>query len=176
MKRTLFAVLVVAAFGMFGTALQVAAGPPDQAIIANGGSTNTAAWRITVQSDGNGVAYSNLPRVASQAQGAAYIVPLGSSPGRSFSLNSAAASRFFHDVAAAKGSNARGTTCMKSASFGSTTVVKWHDWVSPDLECPQSEAPLAQLSSDARAIEGMAGIGPPRRVQLPAEPRQTAQP
>ena len=48
---------------------------------------------------------------------------------------------------------------MKSASFGTTTHVTWHDWKSPDLDCPSENALLSALIGDVNAIRQASGVG-----------------
>ena len=160
------AVIAVPGFGVV---------PFDGAAIVNSGSTNRAAWKIDVRADGSGVAYMNLPRFASQAQGAAYVVPLGSTPPHNFTISAGLAAQFFRDLSVARNAGARGASCVKSASFGSETTVEWHTWNSPDFECPQSDSRLATLRQDVRAVEEQAGIVGFHRVSLPSEPRATPQ-
>jgi hypothetical protein len=57
---------------------------------------------------------------------------------------------------------------MKSASFGSTLRVTWHDWTSPDLSCPPNGAPAAALLHDVDTIVTASGAAQtPRRHSGP---------
>ena len=63
---------------------------------------------------------------------------------------------------------------MKSVSFGTTTVVQYHGWTSPDLECPGDGTVIA-LGSDAKKIAAqvrMQGVRSHAIPRLPNEPRR----
>ena len=47
---------------------------------------------------------------------------------------------------------------MKSASFGSSTHVKWQGWVSPDLECPPKTSAGDALVKDVDEIRKASGL------------------
>ncbi|MDP9017662.1 MAG: hypothetical protein M3N19_05025, partial [Candidatus Eremiobacteraeota bacterium] len=83
------------------------------------------------------------------------------------------ATAFFKDLKKAKASGGRSEPCMKSASFGSRTIILYHGWTSGDVSCPGQGA-MAALAADVTAITtalGPAHFG--RRIQLPAnEPRR----
>jgi len=84
--------------------------------------------------------------------------------------------RFFTDVKSAREANAPAQFCMKSASFGTRTVVTWHGWTSPDLQCPPQEASTAALAQDVRRIVAASGLaGPPHRIGLPPSLRKIPQ-
>jgi hypothetical protein len=117
----------------------------DGAVIVGSGSTNTAGFHIDVWSDGTGV-FAVMGRGGSEQ----------STP-KSFNFSASVASRFFEDLKAARAGNATGVPCMKSASFGTTTRVEWHDWTSPDLDCPAENALTAALVRDVNAIRAAAG-------------------
>lgn len=132
-------------------AVAALAGPArDGAIITNSGSTNVRGYTIKIWSDGS---------VSSPQSQVAHI-------------DRTLASRFFADLQASKRAGSMGSkTCMKSASFGSVSTVKYHGWNPGDLECPGNPA----LSSDVHAI-AQAVIGaqvPVRRIpRLPNEVRR----
>ena len=134
----------------------------DGAIIRNTGSTNVSGYVIKIWSDGTAHVFSATR--AGQMIGPAQ-------PGR---VSVALAQTFFSNVKAAK-SNApiASQSCMKSASFGSATVVQYHGWTSPDLECP-GDGFVVSLGSQAHQIA--AALGVPRtgtrRSLLPNEPRR----
>ncbi|HEY5340419.1 MAG TPA: hypothetical protein VIK27_05275 [Candidatus Aquilonibacter sp.] len=140
----------------------VAAAPQrDGAVIVNTGSTNTAGYTITIWSDGSALA---------QIQGGA---------GRPFTVSQALADRFFIDLKAARANGKQRQHCMKSTSFGTRTIVRWHGWVSPDFQCPPFTTPVAALAQDTSAIESAANIqaGPHlRRIRLPDEMRKIPTP
>ena len=131
----------------------------DGAQIANSGSTNAPGYTLKLWSDGQiAVMPSNRAGAAIGAQ------RMGAVP---VSL----ASRFFADVQNAKRNGDAGpATCMKSASFGSSTVVSYHGWRSADLECSRAAA----LTTDVHAIVAAAGAGRPivRRPLMPNEFRR----
>ncbi len=118
----------------------------DGAVIVDSGSTNSMGYRIDVWSDGS--AQSVLHSRGSAAHG---------SP-KAFSLSPSLATRFFADLKAARDGNALGTPCMKSASFGTSTHVTWHGWISPDLDCPAGNSLTAALVSDVNAIRSASGV------------------
>jgi hypothetical protein len=137
-------------------ALSVAAAQRDFATIRNSGSTNTAGFTITIWSDAGGSA---------SVQGA---TPMP------FAVPDDLRARFFADLHTASNDVAAATHCMKSASFGTSTFVQWHEWSSPDLQCPPFSASLGALASDVHAIEAAAGITTlvHRRIGLPPDLRK----
>lgn len=134
---TLTAVMAIATF--------MAAGPGDNAVITNSGSTNAYGYTITVTPDGKAT-------VAMQAKGAA---PSAAKP---FTVPSATITKFFDDLAAARKANIASVPCMKSVSFGSTTHVAWQGWQSPDLDCPPKDDLGTALLNDVDAIRKASGI------------------
>lgn len=134
----------------------VAAAPRDRAVIVDSGSTNTQGYKIEVWSDGT-ASIAPQDRFGA-AQGAA----------KAFSVSAATATRFFADLAAARKGDATGEPCMKSASFGTTTKVEWHGWISPDLDCPSNSALTTALVHDVGEIRQTSGISaePLRRAPV----------
>ncbi len=131
------------------TAAAVMAGTPapaDQATIVNSGSTNTSGFKITVESGGH--ASSIMQNRAGVAQSSVH----------AFVLTPKQATQFFADLKAAKAAPSTEGGCMKSASFGSSTHVTWHDWTSPDLQCPSDNAAIKALVADVATIRTAAGI------------------
>ena len=119
----------------------------DGATIVNSGSTNFAGYKIEVWSDGTASV------VSSNRTGAILSTP------KPFTLDPATTQRFFADLATARSEGAKTVPCMKSASFGSTTRVAWHDWTSPDLTCPPGNAAAsAPLVRDVEEIAKASGI------------------
>ncbi|HTU70521.1 MAG TPA: hypothetical protein VMF11_09405 [Candidatus Baltobacteraceae bacterium] len=133
-NRLIFTVAIL------GLSVLGAAAPRDGAVIHNSGSTNTAGYTITVRSDGTGT--KSIQR----------------GPASPFTLAQDVSERFFADLKAARENPGVPTHCMKSASFGTTTVVQWHGWTSPDLQCPPFSASVGALANDVRAIQSAAGI------------------
>ena len=129
-----------------------AAAEPDTATIVNSGSTNFTGYTIQVRSDGSASA-----QVSNRGVDAA------STP-KPFTLDAVTTKQFFADLSAAQASKSITEPCMKSASFGSTTRVTWHDWSSPDLTCPPGNATGAALIHDVQAIATASGVktGPRR--------------
>ncbi len=152
------AVLVVAALG---AGIAIAAHARDGAVIHNTGSTNFSGYTIKLRSDGS-ASFVRSTR-GGDLVGAATI---GSIP-------SDLAQKFFSDLKAAKMGGTAGRPCVKSASFGSATVVQYHGWTSPDLECPGAGVTVA-LSADVREIAATLQVqaAPVRRPLLPNEPRR----
>jgi hypothetical protein len=138
----------------------------DGATIVNSGSTNFAGYAIEVWSDGTASV------AAANRDGS----PL-SSP-KPFTVDPSVAKKFFADLAAARSQGAATVPCMKSASFGSSTHVKWHGWTSPDLTCPPGNAAGAALVSDVETIVKLSGfsatprrgLGPMRPMEPPGTP------
>ena len=142
------------------------ASEPDRATIVNSGSTNFTGYTIEVRSDGSASA-----QVSNRGAAAADSTP------KPFRLDAATTKQFFTDLAAARSANAIGGSCMKSASFGSTTRVTWHDWTSPDLSCSAGNATGAALSRDVQTIEAAGGISTgPRRAFGPVMPEPSPAP
>jgi hypothetical protein len=142
----------IAASLVLGTFAACAAAEPDGATIVNSGSTNFTGYTIDVRSDGSASA-----RISNRGIAAA------STP-KPFTLDAATTKQFFADLAAARRNNAIAKPCMKSASFGSTAHVTWHDWTSADLSCPAGSAAGAALIHDVQAIVAATGVQPgPRR-------------
>jgi len=155
-KGLLFTLIILSAI----PALSLASMQRDGAIIRNSGSTNTAGFTIEVWSDATGS--------ASEA---------GATP-KPFGLRSDISAQFFADLHAARAENAPAAHCMKSASFGTSTVVQWHGWTSPDLQCRPSSATLRALARDVDAIEAASGITTQirHRIGLPHDLRKIPTP
>jgi hypothetical protein len=142
--------------------IAMAARPRDGAVIHNTGSTNFSGYTIKIWSDGSASA------VQSNRGGMTTGKPVS---GR---VDVNLAHKFFTDLKAAKESgHVISQSCMKSASFGSTTVVQYHGWTSPDLECP-GEGFVVALAAEAHEIAQALQVrrAPVRRPLLPNEPRR----
>src|SRR5579884_917060 len=147
-----------------GTA--AAAHQRDGVVIHNTGSTNFSGYTIKLWSDGSATT------VRSNRDG----TTIGRPSDGSVSLD--LVRKFFGDLKAAeKSGKVLGQPCMKSASFGSTTVVQYHGWTSPDLECPGGGFVVA-LASEAHEIATALNVRltPVRRPLMPNEPRRVPQP
>lgn len=156
------ATLVVLAIVAIGAGIACAARARDGAIIHNTGSTNFAGYTIKLWSDGSASV------VRSNRGGGSLGTPV------SGSVPADVARKFFSDLKAAKASgNVAGRACMKSASFGSSTVVQYHGWTSPDLECP-GDGFVVALASETHAIAAALQVRatPVRRPLMPNEPRR----
>lgn len=154
--------LLILALATGTCAFAAAAARPDGAVIRNTGSTNFSGYTIKVWSDGR------VSTVSSNRSGQ----PLGQPAVSSIPKN--VADEFFRDLRTAKLQHPIGESCMKSASFGTTTVVAYHGWTSPDLEC-QGDGLVVALGSDAKKIAAAAHVSPmpARRIpMLPNEPRR----
>ncbi|MHB8141792.1 MAG: hypothetical protein ACYDA5_01545 [Vulcanimicrobiaceae bacterium] len=160
LPRQAFAMLALAGAALI--ALPALAACLDGAVIVNSGSTNFNGWRIKFWSNGMG-------QVVAMRDGKPVDAP------RAFRVPRAATARFFADTQAARDAHAAGMSCMKSASFGTTTRVVWHTWTSPDVSCPQRGPNLA-LARDASVVISAAKVSslPLRagRIQLYKEPRR----
>jgi hypothetical protein len=141
-----------------------AASAPDGAVIVDSGSTNSLGYKIEVWSDGR----ATLAARGNGTQPAA----------KSFTMSQTAIARFFADLKAARDGKATGVPCMKSASFGTTTRVYWHGWMSPDLDCPAGNALTAALVHDVGEIRAASGIAniPLHRIVFPVRPIQVQTP
>lgn len=140
-----------------------AAGAPDGATIRNTGSTNFLGYTIKVWSDGHATA------VHAERNGRAADRPV------SGTIPASMVSQFFNDLHTARKSRPVSQPCVKSASFGTATIVQYHGWTSPDLECGGDGTVIA-LGSDAKKIAAHLQVQgtPIRRIpMLPNEPRRT---
>jgi hypothetical protein len=148
------ALLRAALFGGLAFAALGGAAPLENAVIANSGSTNSLAYKITVSSDGSAT------------------LAVAQDPAKNFTVPAATTTRFFADLAAARKGNAASVACMKSASFGTTTKITWQGWTSADLDCPPKDDLGTALATDVDAIRAAAGMkGPPLRSgSRPASP------
>jgi len=116
----MLSVLVIAMATTSPTPHQSAAA--DSAVIDNSGSTNTAPYTITVRPDGT--------------------ARVEISPGHKETkkLADATTAAFFKDLHAALPLGELETApCMKSASFGTRTTVRYRGATSPDLSCAMDE-------------------------------------
>lgn len=141
---------------LFASAAAVsAAAADDGAIITNSGSTNTLGYAIKVWSNGN-----------------AQITMKGSTATREFRIDDDLVARLFNDVKGARANPGVPGHCMKSASFGTTTAISWHDYNSYDLQCPPQTSEVATLAQDVKLVEAAANIDTRlRRFPLPHEVR-----
>lgn len=131
----------------------------DGATIQNSGSTNSAGYVIKVWSNGTtSVQSANRAGVTTGTP-------------RQVAVPQSLVQQFLTDVRTAKNQGHGPTVrCMKSASFGTSTIVRYHGWLSSDLECPGD----AQLTGDVHSIVEAAQAGGVRRriPMLPNEPRR----
>jgi hypothetical protein len=142
------AVTVAVAMALAMSTSTNAAPTPDSAVIVDSGSTNTAGYTIVVSSEGTG-------RITLQSRAGR---PASSAP-KTFAIAAAVTTRFFAALKAAQAAKVVGAPCMKSASFGTSTHVSWHDWKSPDLDCPSENALLSAVIKDVNAIRAASGVG-----------------
>jgi hypothetical protein len=167
----------VLAFAMFATVAVASAGTQtDGAVIRNTGSTNFTGYTIKVWSNGRVSAVHSNRGGQPVDQPVSAIIP------------AAVAAQFFNDLRTARHARVVAETCMKSTSFGTATVVVYHGWTSPDLECG-GDGHVIALGSDAKKIaaqlrfQGM----PVRRIPMlpnehrrpeptPAQPSATPEP
>jgi hypothetical protein len=118
------------------------------AVILNSGSTNTAGFRLVVEKSGD-AEYAPMPRKYGPQS------PAPTEPTRR-KLPEALVQRFYSDLEAAKPlANLPRERCMKSASFGTTTIIQFGGEETPDLSCPNARNPHTQaLMRDIQEIEG----------------------
>jgi hypothetical protein len=137
-----------------------AAARRDGAVIRNSGSTNFSGYTVKVWSDGSTSA------VHSDRAGTPIDAPVtGQVPPN-------VAQRFLAEARQARDNHAVARPCMKSASFGTSTIVEYHGWTSPDLECAGDGYTIA-LGSDAKKIVALLKIQGTHRIpMLPNERRR----
>src|SRR5579871_6538364 len=140
-----------------------AAAQRDGATIVNSGSTNFSGYTIKVWSDGSTWA------VHSRRGGPAIDQPVRGSVAPQL------AAQFLSDLKTAKHSGQIVShACVKSASFGSSTVVQYHGWQTPDLLCP-GDGFVVSIAADANKIVAalkMTGLSTHRVPMLPNERRR----
>ena len=141
--------------GALVATIAASAGPKDGASIINSGSTNTEGYTMKVWSDGTG-------EVSGARTGDSH----------KFQIDADLTPKFFADLKAARANPGTPGHCMKSASFGTTTVVSWHGWQSTDLQCPPFNAAMTALVTDVRAIQAAANWASRRRIPLPRDMRK----
>ena len=146
--------IAVAGFAIATVVATASAAMLDGATILTTASTNTAGYAIKIHSDGRGsVAVQNQPE-------------------RAFTVDPSLAQKFLDDAKAARANPGTPVHCMKSASFGTTTTVTWHNYTSHDLQCPPYSVAVALLAHDAQAIQQAAGMGGlVHRIRLPIDQR-----
>jgi len=154
MRARTIAIGILLASICFGSA--PAAFRNDGAVIRNSGSTNFPGYTIKVWSDGT--AWSARTNRAGENLGDA----------RSGRIPAALAQTFLNDARQARKARVVSQSCRKSASFGTSTVVTYHGWTSPDLECP-GDGFVVALAADAHKIAAALNVQglPPRRVPMP---------
>jgi len=160
MTRQLAALGMAIAFACLGAAS--ASNVRDGGVIRNSGSTNFSGYTIKVWSDGSTWA------VHSSRAGA----PIDSAV--TGHIPADLAQRFLDDAKQARKNRDVSQPCMKSASFGTSTVVLYHGWTSPDLECPGGGfiETLGQQAHKIAALLKVEGIQPRRIPMLPNERRR----
>jgi hypothetical protein len=108
---------------------------PNAAVIVNSGSTNIAGYSIAIRPNGQ-------------------VIVLSASGTRRSLLSQATTRTLFRDLATALPLGSLAVeSCMKSASFGTTTRILWRGQATPDLSCPPTGIPATRLSHDIAAIE-----------------------
>jgi hypothetical protein len=154
-----FAAILTLALAVLSVNPSSAGTTPDGATIRISGSTNSAPYVIRVWSDGNAD------------------VAVGDGAPHAFSIDIDRATSFFNDVSAARANPGTPQHCMKSASFGTTTVVSWHGYASVDLQCPPLTPAVSALALDVRAIQASANADTHvRRLPLPNDARKIPTP
>jgi hypothetical protein len=157
---------LTAAIVMVLGGIALAANQRDGVVIHNSGSTNLPGYTIKLWSDGSATSVRANRAGNEVGQASNGSVPMD------------LVRKFFGDLSAAKHSGrVVGQTCMKSASFGSTTVVQYHGWTSPDLECP-GDGFVVALASEAHQVAASLNTRrlPVRRPLMPNEPRRAPAP
>lgn len=160
MKRLIAATVMALAAACTGMA--GASHPRDGGIIRNSGSTNFSGYTVKVWADGTTWA------VHSNRAGTPVDTP------QTANVDPRLAKRFLDDARQAKNNRVVSQSCMKSASFGSSTTVEYHGWTSPDLNCPGGGY-VVTLGADANKIVAALKLQgePAHRIRLlPNEPRR----
>jgi hypothetical protein len=127
----------------------------DGAVIVNSGSTNFTGYTIAIRSDGTAQYMDTSARVPRDL-----------------------AEQLLVDARTAKQTGkATGVPCMKAVSFGTTTIVRYHGWRSPDLQCPGS-ALTQSLRADVQRITEALGLGntPKRSLRRAVMPNSVRRP
>lgn len=156
-----FALVAFASLGCL--ALAAAMPRRDGATILNSGSTNFAGYTIKVWSDGS-TSSVHTRHGAPIESPAAGNVPKG------------LATALLADLKAAKQSGGIvSQSCMKSASFGSTLVVLYHGWTTPDLSCP-GDGYVTSVASDAAKIVAALKLSPVPTHRVPMLPNERRRP
>jgi hypothetical protein len=124
--------------------------PPGSALIRNSGSSNTLPYAISLRPDGSalvtvGVAASAEQRTVPQAETAELFAEL-------------------HDAMPLDALPRQ--HCMKSASFGTTTTIRFGGAASPDLDCAGDPATRGLAATVARIVKSL-GISVLRREGRP---------
>lgn len=108
--------------------------PANAAVIVNSGSTNTRPYRVVVSPDGHALVWVEGEAV------------------RKATLSQKTSASFFSHLASAMPlAKIAQVPCMKSASFGSSTIVQYKGERSPDLTCG-IEGASAKLAADVANI------------------------
>jgi hypothetical protein len=155
MKKLLLALLIVVPVAASAApAVPYLPVPHGAAVILNTGSTNTLGYRVVLQRSG-AAEFINGPKRATAT------VP------------ASLTSQFFKDVQAAMPLLSHtATTCMKSASFGSSLFVWWKGSRSGDLTCPAGDTIAGDVTKIAQALNLSTGFRLVRPVpMLTNEPR-----
>lgn len=160
MKRQIAALTIALTLGVAGAC--GAAGIRDGGVIRNSGSTNFLGYTVKVWSDGSTWA------VHANRAGTPYGSPVTGH------ISATLAQRFLTDAQKARKNPQAAQHCMKSASFGTSTIVTYHGWTSSDLECPATgfAAALATDTHQIVALLKLQGVQVRRMPMLPNEPRR----
>ena len=121
------------------------------AVILNSGSTNTAGYRISVERRGD-AEYTVTPRRQRSEES---VEPMH------HKLTDALVQRFFADLESAEPlEELPSTHCLKSASFGSSTIIQFGHEQTPDLSCPTAQNEhVKSLMRDVTEIARAFGSG-----------------
>jgi hypothetical protein len=137
---------IVLSIALFICAASVTIAADAPAVIVNSGSTNTAGFRLTLTRSGE-AEYTPMARKYG---------PQGASPTEPVrrKIPDVLAQRFYANLDAAKPlSELPKERCMKSASFGTTTMIQFGGEATPDLSCPGAQNPHTQaLMRDVNEI------------------------
>ena len=123
------------------------------AVLLNTGSTNSAGYRVVIQSNGSVEYVEGSSRATAR-------------------IPSDLASKFYADLSAGMPlSRLHAAPCMKTTSFGTMTFLWWRGQRSLDISCP-GDARATALNGDALAIAAALHLGAGHQVYLqPNEPR-----
>jgi hypothetical protein len=148
-------IVAVSLFIIFVTVWSSLAPSSPQIIITNSGSTNSAGWELSINSDGSGTLSSPYGREDGHDVVPSHTYPY---PKGTFSIaNLTATITKIGNITGITG----GELCMKSVSFGTETTISFNGQTSGDISCIFSEDPVLyqQLAQQVDLVLKQAELG-----------------